>query len=410
MMDDIMETMALRRKLEAMDPEEIVKMADIMGYSSVTLDLEKNLMIELFLEEKRKAGEQKAKVLQQTEGVQLQQEIFDQQKMIFPGGEKRKQRQEEKERKKAEKKVRKEAKKEELRWDSSDRWLGRKMYRAIFLWVLFGCGFAFAVYKNFTGIDRHTVHERKVVKEVLLDTNDLENFATDFLRAYFSWSEETSGEEREKQLKKFLPGSLLDYGMDMNRQTEKKVTSVVDNVKVWNVKKLGKEYEVTAELVYELLQRPEGEGEVTKKRVEECYQVVIHSEKGKGMKVVRLPILVNVPKSSSYEPKRKVEDSMVNDSTKKEIQLFLKDFFQVYPSLKTSDLKYYASSGVMPKIGNADYELKEDPKVAILSAEKEGVQVEVFVTYQKKDSNVVQTFQYELKLKKGDNWKIVDRQ
>ena len=29
----------------------------------------------------------------------------------------------------------------------------------IVLWLLFVCGFAFAVYKNFTAIDTHTVHE-----------------------------------------------------------------------------------------------------------------------------------------------------------------------------------------------------------------------------------------------------------
>ena len=30
----------------------------------------------------------------------------------------------------------------------------------IVLWLLFICGFAFAVYKNFTAIDTHTVHEK----------------------------------------------------------------------------------------------------------------------------------------------------------------------------------------------------------------------------------------------------------
>ena len=30
----------------------------------------------------------------------------------------------------------------------------------IVLWLLFICGFVFAVYKNFTAIDTHTVHEK----------------------------------------------------------------------------------------------------------------------------------------------------------------------------------------------------------------------------------------------------------
>ena len=34
----------------------------------------------------------------------------------------------------------------------------------IVLWLLFVCGFVFAVYKNFTAIDTHTVHEKEIVE------------------------------------------------------------------------------------------------------------------------------------------------------------------------------------------------------------------------------------------------------
>lgn len=409
MMNDVMEILMLRSKLEKMEPEEILKMAEVLGYASVTLDLEKNLMIEVFLEEKRKTEEKKKeKILQETGNVQLAQEISDQ-KYVSAREQKRKQKQEERTRKKEEK--RKKKKESQGIVKRSDRWLGRKVYRAIFLWVLFGCGFAFAVYKNFTGIDRHTVHEKEVVQEVLLDTNALENFASDFLKVYFSWTEETTVEEREKQLGKFLPETLLDYGMDMNRQTEKKLASTVEDVRVWNVKRLGRDYAITAELVYQLVQQPEEEetAQSKKKRVQECYQVVIHAEK-KGMKVTRLPVPVNISKFVSYVPKQAVSDPTVEDSLKKEIHLFLKDFFQVYPSLKASDLKYYVKGGVMPRMEDPNFELKGQPVVAILSGNKKEAEVEVFVTYERKDSKVLQTFQYHLKLKKGDNWKIVDRQ
>ena len=36
--------------------------------------------------------------------------------------------------------------------------------RTTVLWLLFISAFAFAVYKNFTGIDRHTVHEKEIIK------------------------------------------------------------------------------------------------------------------------------------------------------------------------------------------------------------------------------------------------------
>ena len=46
----------------------------------------------------------------------------------------------------------------------------------IALWVLLAVSFLFAVYKNFTAIDIHTVHETKVIEETILDTHKIENF------------------------------------------------------------------------------------------------------------------------------------------------------------------------------------------------------------------------------------------
>ncbi len=45
----------------------------------------------------------------------------------------------------------------------------------IALWVLLAVSFLFAVYKNFTAIDIHTVHETKVIEEQILDTHKIEN-------------------------------------------------------------------------------------------------------------------------------------------------------------------------------------------------------------------------------------------
>ena len=41
----------------------------------------------------------------------------------------------------------------------------------IAMWLLFVCGFAFAVYKNFTAIDTHTVHEKEIVERRVEDTS-----------------------------------------------------------------------------------------------------------------------------------------------------------------------------------------------------------------------------------------------
>ena len=52
----------------------------------------------------------------------------------------------------------------------------------IALWVLLAVSFLFAVYKNFTAIDIHTVHETKVIEEKIIDTHKIENFVTNFKR------------------------------------------------------------------------------------------------------------------------------------------------------------------------------------------------------------------------------------
>ncbi len=59
----------------------------------------------------------------------------------------------------------------------------------IALWVLLAVSFLFAVYKNFTAIDIHTVHETKVIEEQILDTHKIENFVENFAEVYYSWEQ-----------------------------------------------------------------------------------------------------------------------------------------------------------------------------------------------------------------------------
>lgn len=52
----------------------------------------------------------------------------------------------------------------------------------IAMWLLFVCGFAFAVYKNFTAIDTHTVHEKEIVERRVEDTSGVEVFVRNFAK------------------------------------------------------------------------------------------------------------------------------------------------------------------------------------------------------------------------------------
>ena len=77
----------------------------------------------------------------------------------------------------------------------------------IALWVLLAVSFLFAVYKNFTAIDIHTVHETKVIEEQILDTHKIENFVENFAEVYYSWEQSAASiDNRTNALKGYLTG------------------------------------------------------------------------------------------------------------------------------------------------------------------------------------------------------------
>lgn len=79
----------------------------------------------------------------------------------------------------------------------------------IALWVLLAVSFLFAVYKNFTAIDIHTVHETKVIEEQILDTHKIENFVENFAEVYYSWEQSAASiDNRTNALKGYLTGEL----------------------------------------------------------------------------------------------------------------------------------------------------------------------------------------------------------
>ena len=58
----------------------------------------------------------------------------------------------------------------------------------IVLWVLLGLSFSFAIFKHFTAIDTHTIHETTIIEKEYVDTHHVENFCRELLRkVYYSW-------------------------------------------------------------------------------------------------------------------------------------------------------------------------------------------------------------------------------
>ena len=105
----------------------------------------------------------------------------------------------------------------------------------IALWVLLAVSFLFAVYKNFTAIDIHTVHETKVIEEQILDTHKIENFVENFAEIYYSWEQSAASiDNRTNALKGYLTGELQALNVDTVRK-DIPVSSALTDFQIWEI-------------------------------------------------------------------------------------------------------------------------------------------------------------------------------
>ena len=223
--------------------------------------------------------------------------------------------------------------------------VGTHKKSVLLLWVVLLASTSFGVYKNFTAIDTHTVHEKEIIQLRLNDTNDIENFVKNFAKAYYSWDTSKEAiEARTTEISKYLTKELQDLNADTIR-TDIPTSVTVTNVLVWNVEQSGTDDFTVA---YEVDQQVK-EGEQTQ-AVTENYTVTVHVDKDGAMVITQNPTLA--PVSGDY-----VFSELVNP-------VFTKD--------------------------------------------GDNLKVSVSVKYLDNKSKMTQISQYELVLHKDDNWKIVE--
>ena len=144
----------------------------------------------------------------------------------------------------------------------------------LLLWAVLLASTSFGVYKNFTAIDTHTVHEKEIIQLRLNDTNGIENFVKNFAEAYYSWDTSKEAiEARTTEISKYLTKELQDLNADTIR-TDIPTSATVTNVLVWNVEQSGTNDFTVA---YEVDQQVK-EGEQTQ-AVTENYTVTVHVDK-----------------------------------------------------------------------------------------------------------------------------------
>ncbi|EHZ2983392.1 conjugal transfer protein [Enterococcus faecalis] len=271
----------------------------------------------------------------------------------------------------------------------------------IALWVLLIGSVSFGVYKNFTAIDMHTVHEKEVIEKQIVDTNKVESYVESFASEYFSWQQsQESIDKRNERLKHYLTEDLQLLNADMIR-VDIPTSSAVRKVQIWNVSEVSDtNFKVLFSVEQQLI-----EGE-TKKNVLSTYTVIVHMDKAGDMVIVQNPTMSSKPEKSNYKPKQIESDSTVDAMMSEEINSFLETFFKLYPKVTDKELAYYVSNNALPTI-NKDYVFVELVNPVYIMKDSKVTAI-VTVKYLDQETKVTQFSQYELVLEKAENWKIVN--
>ena len=278
--------------------------------------------------------------------------------------------------------------------------IGTRRLVVIALWALLICAFAFAVYKNFTAVDTHTVHETTIVQEEVTDTNAIESFVTNFAKVYYSWSVD-SIERRTENLKYYLTDELLALNADTVR-SDVPVSSKVEDVQIWSVEEIGdKVYKIVYSVSQNVINGEESSV------ITSVYEVSVYADDTGDMVIIQSPTVTGKPAKSDYSPKAAEPDGTVSAEETTEITEFLTTFFTLYPAATEQELSYYVSDGALPVIANESYVFAGlvNP---VFTKSGDTVTAHVAVQYLDQRTGMTQVSQFALQLRQVDgNWKIV---
>ncbi|GAB2562019.1 conjugal transfer protein [Gracilibacillus alcaliphilus] len=281
------------------------------------------------------------------------------------------------------------------------RTIGKHKKSVLFLWILLISSLAFGIYKNFTAIDQHTIHETKVIEEHMQDTSAMESFTKDFVKDYYTWVNNTEAlEERTDKLQRYLTEELQVLNVDMVREDIPTSSSVKD-ISIWSITE---ETEATFSVVYSVQQQIKEDKE--SKLTNSTYRIALHQDEQGNLVITQNPTLWSKPEKATYTPEQRKNNGTVDSSTMEEVTLFLETFFASYPTATDQELAYYVENNALPPI-EKDYTFSElvNP---VFQEQDNQIKVWVTVKYLEEVTKATQLSQYELILEKDTNWMIVE--
>lgn len=281
------------------------------------------------------------------------------------------------------------------------RTVGTRKKTVLVLWIILIGSLVFAIYKNFTAIDQHTVHEKEIIETQIMDTNAIESFTKNFVKDYYTWeNEKESIEQREEKISDYLTEDLQALNTDMVRD-DIPTTSSVSDIDIWSV---SQEDNDAYAVVYSLNQK------VTEEKNSEylrsTYRILLHQDNEGNLIITQNPSLWSTPNKSDYDPQQPESNGTVDSDTEKEVMEFLETFFTFYPTATDKELAYYVKNNALPSV-DKDYTFSEfiNP---VFQQSGDQVQVWLSVKYLDETTKATQVSQYALTLEKDTNWIIVE--
>ncbi len=278
--------------------------------------------------------------------------------------------------------------------------VGTHKKSVFFLWFLLISSLAFGIYKNFTAINTHIIHETKTIEPMIVDTHAIESFTLNFIEDYYTWENKKEAiEQRSEKINRYLTPELQELNIDTIR-TDIPTSSTVKDRQIWGIQAVD---EQNFEVIYSVKQEITEDKENTASY--STYRITIHQDDRGNLVITTNPTIWTTPTKSDFQPNFFSNDNSIEEDTQQEIIHFLETFFQLYPNASSSELNYYMIENTLPII-NKDYLFSELIHPAIQKNEDQ-YQVNVAVRYLDNETKSENISQYQLILEKMDNWKII---
>ncbi|WP_368552953.1 conjugal transfer protein [Enterococcus faecalis] len=279
--------------------------------------------------------------------------------------------------------------------------IGKRRKSVLFLWTVLCLSLGFAIYKNFTAIDRQTIHEKLKVEEKLVDTTGIQSYIESFAKDYFTWENRKAAiENRTKKINGYLTEELQQLNQELIR-TDIPTSSQVQAIHIFKItQKSKRDFQVNFTVEQRITERKKSSV------IASAYQVTVHQAENGDKVITQNPTITRQPGYSNFHPKQWENDSTIDSKTRDEVTKFLKTFFKLYPKATKDELDYYVKDKtVQPLNKNYLYSELETPD---FRKDKDGLGVEVSVKYLNQETKATLVCQYQVKLEKKQNW-VIDK-